>query len=184
MNFNSEDLRVNFLGFNIHDTPASGHITWTYSSPLNTVLSILLIIFAVFMIALVSKWQRKLIVKFLSSRSYAEIYYGSDSRRKKAVSVGTADRNRIEKDLHDGVQARLTVSGIEIDRARILAEKAQDAQLTVALERAANETSNAMQEIRNLVRELRPALLEQDGLKAALTTLGVKQSFEVQGARA
>ncbi len=179
VNFDKNDLKINFLGFHVQDTPSNGHITWAYNSPINTVLSVILIVLSVIMISLIAKSQRKLIVKFLSNRSYAEVYYNSDSRRKKAVSVGTQDRNRIEKDLHDGVQARLTVSGIEIDKARILAEKSQDVELTSALDRAAQETSNAMQEIRDLVRGLRPALLEKDGLKAALLSLGERQSFQI-----
>ncbi len=178
-NLDSNHLQLHFLGFDIHDGPMNGNITWTYTSPLFTFLSIILIIVAVAMVPLIAKWQRQLVVRFLSDRSFAEIYYKSDRRRKTAVSVGAQDRSRIERDLHDGVQARLTVSGIEIDRARQLAEASEDKELSDALDRAASETAQAMQEIRNLVKGLRPALLEKAGLAAALSSLGSKQAFRV-----
>ena len=127
----------------------------------------------------IAKWQRELVVRFLSARSIAEIFYSSDRRRKTAVNVGSQDRSRIERDLHDGVQARLTISGIEIDRARQLAEKSEDLELAQTLERAASQTAHAMQEIRNLVKGLRPALLEKGGLAAALNSLGAQQKFTV-----
>jgi signal transduction histidine kinase len=73
------------------------------------------------------------------------------------------------------VQARLTISGIEIDRARQLAEKSEDKELAETLERAALQTAHAMHEIRNLVKGLRPALLEKGGLAAALNSLGAQQ---------
>lgn len=179
VNLDSHNFQVHFLGFDIHDGPMNGNVTWTYTSPFFTFLSIVLIVVAVAMVPLIAKWQRQLVVRFLSDRSFAEIYYKSDRRRKTAVSVGAQDRSRIEKDLHDGVQARLTVSGIEIDRARQLAEASEDKELSEALDRAASETAQAMAEIRNLVKGLRPALLEKAGLAAALGSLGSKQEFRV-----
>lgn len=179
VNLDSNKLQIHFLGFDIQDGPLNGNVTWTYTSPLFTLLSLLFIIVAVAMVPLIAKWQKQLVIRFLSDRSFAEIFYSSERRRKTAVSVGTQDRSRIEKDLHDGVQARLTVSGIEIDRARQLAEAAEDKELSAALERAASETSQAMQEIRNLVKGLRPALLEKAGLAAALNSLGSRQEFRV-----
>jgi signal transduction histidine kinase len=179
VNLDSNNLQIHFLGFDIQDGPINGNVTWTYTSPLFTLLSILFIVVAVAMVPLIAKWQRQLVVRFLSDRSFAEIFYSSERRRKTAVSVGTQDRSRIERDLHDGVQARLTVSGIEIDRARQMAEKSEDKELSEALDRAASETSQAMQEIRNLVKGLRPALLEKAGLAAALNSLGSKQEFQV-----
>ncbi len=179
INIDNHNFTVHFLGFDMQDGTNSGHFTWNYTSPLFTVLSILLIIVAVAMVPLIAKWQKQLVVRFLSDRSFAEIYYNSDRRRKTAVSVGAQDRSRIERDLHDGVQARLTVSGIEIDRARQLAEGSEDKEIAAALDRAAAENSQAMQEIRNLVKGLRPALLEKAGLAAALSSLGSKQEFRV-----
>jgi signal transduction histidine kinase len=179
INIGPKDFQVHFLGFDINDGPLNGQFHWSYSSPLNSVLSILFIALAIAMVPLIAKWQKNLVMRFLSDRSYAEIFYTSDRRRRTAVSVGSQDRSRIEKDLHDGVQARLTVTGMEIDRARLLAEKSEDQEVVRALERAAEETSSAMQEIRNIVKGLRPALLEKAGLEAALNSLGAKQTFTV-----
>ena len=179
INLDSHNFQAHFLGFDIHDGPIDGSFNWNYSSPLYLILSILLIVVTIALVPAIAKWQRELVVRFLSARSIAEIFYSSDRRRKTAVNVGSQDRSRIERDLHDGVQARLTISGIEIDRARQLAEKSEDLELAQTLERAASQTAHAMQEIRNLVKGLRPALLEKGGLAAALNSLGAQQKFTV-----
>ena len=180
LNIDANNFQAQFLGFDIKDGPVNGSFNWTYSSPLYLVLSILLIVVAVALVPLIAKWQKELVVKFLSARSIAEIFYSSDRRRKTAVNVGSQDRSRIERDLHDGVQARLTISGMEIDRARQLVEKSEDRELAETLERAASQTAHAMQEIRSLVKGLRPALLEKGGLAAALNSLGAQQEFTVR----
>lgn len=179
INLDSNNFQAHFLGFDIQEGPIDGSFNWNYSSPLYLFLSILLIVATVALVPVIAKWQRELVVRFLSARSIAEIFYSSDRRRKTAVNVGSQDRSRIERDLHDGVQARLTISGIEIDRARQLAEKSEDKELEETLERAAAQTAHAMQEIRNLVKGLRPALLEKGGLAAALNSLGAQQEFKV-----
>lgn len=179
INLDSNNFQAHFLGFDVQEGPIDGSFMWNYSSPLSLVLSVLLIMVAISMVPVIAKWQRELVVRFLSQRSIAEIFYSSDRRRKKAVNVGSQDRSRIERDLHDGVQARLTISGMEIDRARQLAEKSEDKELAETLERAASQTAHAMQEIRNLVKGLRPALLEKAGLAAALNSLGAQQEFTV-----
>ena len=181
LNFNldSNNFQAHFLGFDIQKGPIDGSLNWNYSSPIYLIISILLIVVAIALVPLIAKWQKDLVIKFLSARSIAEIFYSSDRRRKTAVNVGSQDRSRIERDLHDGVQARLTISGMEIDRARQLAEKSEDKELAMTLERAASQTAHAMQEIRNLVKGLRPALLEKGGLAAALNSLGAQQEFTV-----
>ncbi len=179
INLDSNNFQAQFLGFDIQEGPINGSFNLTYSSPLYLFLSILLIVVAVALVPVIAKWQKELVIRFLSARSIAEIFYSSDRRRKTAVNVGSQDRNRIERDLHDGVQARLTISGMEIDRARQLAEKSEDKELAETLERAALQTAHAMQEIRNLVKGLRPALLEKGGLAAALNSLGAQQKFTV-----
>ncbi len=179
VNLDSSSFKARFLGFDIQEGPIDGSFIWNFSSPLYLVLSVFLIMVAISMVPVIAKLQKELVVRFLSQRSFAEIFYSSDRRRKTAVNVGSQDRTRIERDLHDGVQARLTISGIEIDRARQLAEKSEDKELAETLERAASQTAHAMQEIRNLVKGLRPALLEKAGLAAALNSLGAQQEFTV-----
>jgi len=180
INLDANNFQAHFLGFDIQEGPIDGSVNWNYSSPLYLFLSILLIVVTIALVPVIAKWQKELVVRFLSARSFAEIFYSSDRRRKTAVNVGSQDRSRIERDLHDGVQARLTISGIEIDRARQLAEKSDDNELSETLERAAAQTAHAMQEIRNLVKGLRPALLEKGGLAAALNSLGAQQEFTVR----
>jgi signal transduction histidine kinase len=180
LKIDGQNVSLNLVDMSTGQNPVPENFTWTYMSTATLISAIAVLLLSILSVPAISKWMRELILRFLSTRSFAEIYYGSDSRRKKAITVGSQDRSRIERDLHDGVQARLVISGMEIDRARLIAEKSEDKEIAHALERAAEETANAMQEIRNLVRGLRPALLEKGGLQAALESLGEKQEFSVK----
>ncbi|MEI9906936.1 MAG: sensor domain-containing protein [Actinomycetota bacterium] len=180
-------LHVQVLGTTIDGNPVDSGFKWIFHSTTTVTASILLIAIALLLTPVVARWQKKLVERLLSSQSIVEKYRTSGVRLKKAVAVGTQDRNRIEKDLHDGVQARLTVTGIEIGRAQLLAEQAEQHEISEALAKASLENATAMQEIRNLVRGLRPALLEKNGLEAALKSLVEKHeidiSVEVKGDR-
>lgn len=179
-NLDPHQLHVQALGSNIDGKLADSQFTWVFHSTTTVAIAGVLILLILFTTPFVAKWQKSTVIRFLSSQSFAEKLYTSGVRLKKAVSIGTQDRNRIEKDLHDGVQARLTVTGIEIGRAQLLADKAENREISDALTRAAAENAAAMQEIRNLVRGLRPALLEKNGLEAALKSLAEKNELDMK----
>ena len=90
-----------------------------------------------------------------------------------SLDVAEAERTRIERDLHDGVQPRLVVAAMDLGLAR---EKASgsDPEVLALIERAQDETKQAIAELRELVRGIHPAVLTDRGLDAALSALAAR----------
>ncbi|GAB3186855.1 sensor histidine kinase [Nesterenkonia suensis] len=102
-----------------------------------------------------------------------------DQARSDAVDVADAERRRLERDLHDGAQQRLTALAVDLGLSRRM--HAQDPeQLRETLVRAQGEVTSALQEIRDLVRGLHPAVLEDRGLDAAISALADRVPFPVE----
>lgn len=96
--------------------------------------------------------------------------------RAALVAAFEAERRRIERDLHDGVQqelvtlaARLGMVSLELDD---LAAQGIDTVLArSALDASQNQAEHAMATLRNTVRGIHPAVLTDHGLRAALNEL-------------
>ncbi len=90
--------------------------------------------------------------------------------RAGAVDAQAAELRRIERDLHDGAQARLVALAMDLGMAR---ERLRDAppetQTLVAC--AHEEAKRALVELRDLARGIHPAVLTDRGLEAALGSL-------------
>lgn len=87
--------------------------------------------------------------------------------RAGVVDAADAERRRIERDLHDGAQQRLVSLAMNLGIAReSLTGLPDDARRVI--EDAHQEAKAALTELRNLVRGLHPAILEDRGLDAAL----------------
>ena len=90
--------------------------------------------------------------------------------RSGAVEAAQSQLERIERDLHDGAQARLVALAMELGMAEEeLAANPEAAQETVR--HARDEALAAVAELRDLSRGMRPALLEERGLATALEAL-------------
>jgi signal transduction histidine kinase len=90
--------------------------------------------------------------------------------RAAAVDAHGAELRRIERDLHDGTQARLVAIGVRLG----LAEQgiADDPQRATQLLREAQaDTQVAMAELRQVVRGIYPPVLSDRGLDGAITAL-------------
>src|SRR5699024_2331653 len=106
--------------------------------------------------------------------------------RSGVVAAADAERRRIERNLHDGAQQRLTALsvtlGVERSRHSLATADNQpvDSQrVTSTLEYAQEEVQNALQEIRHLVRGLHPAVLEDRGLDAAISGIASRSSLPI-----
>ncbi|WP_199440920.1 sensor histidine kinase [Umezawaea beigongshangensis] len=90
--------------------------------------------------------------------------------RRRVVDVQAAELRRIERDLHDGAQARIVAAGMTLalaDRAmRTTGKPARDQVLT-----ARRQLDEALAELRRLVRGIHPPILTDRGLTAALAAL-------------
>ena len=90
--------------------------------------------------------------------------------RAGALDVQAAELRRIERDLHDGAQARLVALSMQLGRAE---ERLDDRPEVAALVRAAREEAGAaIAELRDLARGIAPPVLADRGLAAAVEALG------------
>ncbi len=98
--------------------------------------------------------------------------------RTDTVDAADAERRRIERDLHDGTQQRLTALAMNLGVARAtLPDLSPPAQ--AALEQAHAEAKAALVELRGIVRGLHPAVLDDRGLDAALSGLAARSPVPV-----
>src|SRR5690606_35962208 len=91
-----------------------------------------------------------------------------ETSRTAAVDSAEAERRRIERDLHDGAQARLVALAMDLGVARERLEHDPEAGRELVAE-AHEEVKAALKELRDLVRGIHPVILEDRGLDAALS---------------
>ncbi len=97
--------------------------------------------------------------------------------RQGALDVQAAELRRIERDLHDGAQARLVALSMNLGRAE---ERLADQPEAAALVRAAREDASlAIAELRDLARGIAPPILADRGLKAAIEALARRSAIPV-----
>ena len=89
--------------------------------------------------------------------------------RKRLVLAAAADRGRIERELHDGVQQRLTALAVELQQARRLVDVDAPAA-GVLIDEMSGELAEALEALRALSHRIHPPLLQAGGLRAALRT--------------
>jgi signal transduction histidine kinase len=101
-----------------------------------------------------------------------------ETSRAGAIDVQESELRRIERDLHDGAQARLVALGMSIGMAE---EKLQtDPEAAGALlAEARSDAREALQELRDLARGIRPPILTDRGLGAAVDALVVRSPIAV-----
>ncbi|MFI7008188.1 sensor histidine kinase [Streptomyces sp. NPDC050145] len=93
--------------------------------------------------------------------------------RKDAVDTSAAELRRIERDLHDGAQARLVAMGMDLGTIEALIEKdPEKAKEMVA--RARRSSADALTELRDLVRGIHPPVLAERGLGDAVRALALR----------
>jgi signal transduction histidine kinase len=99
--------------------------------------------------------------------------------RAGVVDAADAERRRLERDLHDGAQQRLVSLAMNLGIARATLTGLPDDARKVIVQ-AHDEAKEALAELRNLVRGLHPAILEDRGLDAALSGIAARAPFPVR----
>ncbi|MDQ0378920.1 sensor histidine kinase [Amycolatopsis thermophila] len=90
--------------------------------------------------------------------------------RRRVVDAQAAELRRIERDLHDGAQARIVAAGMTLALAeRKLRQTGQTAGADIGTAR--RQLDEALAELRRLVRGIHPPILTDRGLTAALAAL-------------
>ncbi|TCO62179.1 sensor histidine kinase [Actinocrispum wychmicini] len=98
--------------------------------------------------------------------------------RADTVDTQAAELRRIERDLHDGAQARLVALGMGLGNAeRLFDEDPEAARQLVASAREAS--SKALDELRDLVRGVHPPVLADRGLADAIRALALDSLLDV-----
>ncbi|MDI3385815.1 sensor domain-containing protein [Streptomyces sp. B-S-A8] len=104
-----------------------------------------------------------------------------ESDRGTVVDTAAADLRRIERDLHDGAQARLVNLAMGLGLAKEkLREGQADAAVAAMVDEAHGEVKLALQELRDLARGIHPAVLTDRGLGAALSSLAARCTVPVR----
>ncbi|MFJ3925601.1 sensor histidine kinase [Streptomyces sp. NPDC090022] len=93
-----------------------------------------------------------------------------ESDRGVVVDTAAADLRRIERDLHDGAQARLVALAMGLGLAKEKLLEDPDAA-ALMVDEAHGEVKLALQELRDLARGIHPAVLTDRGLDAALSSV-------------
>jgi signal transduction histidine kinase len=91
-------------------------------------------------------------------------------QRAEILEAVAAERRRIERNLHDGVQQQLVALGIDIGRAQARLDDDPEAARAL-LDEARQTLRAAIGEMRVIGRGLHPAVLEDRGLDAALSSI-------------
>jgi signal transduction histidine kinase len=98
--------------------------------------------------------------------------------RADVVVAANEQLERIERDLHDGAQARLVALAMELGMAEEEMSSDPDAARET-VRKARDEALNALGELRDLSRGLRPALLQDRGLGTAIEDLAQRSPLPV-----
>jgi signal transduction histidine kinase len=99
--------------------------------------------------------------------------------RARLIETGLAERQRLERDLHDGAQQRLVALSLQVHVARAKLTSDPDAAAAI-LDRARDELRLALEELRELARGIHPAVLTDRGLGAAIAGLASRFPMPVQ----
>ena len=101
-----------------------------------------------------------------------------ETSRAGAVDQQETDLARIERDLHDGAQARLVALGMSLGMAQQKLES-DPAAAQALLAEAQQGTRDALEELRSLARGIRPPILADRGLAAAIGALADRTPLDV-----
>ncbi len=98
--------------------------------------------------------------------------------RTEALDTGAAEIRRIERDLHDGAQARLVAMGMTLDAAGQLIDTNPAAARALLIE-ARDASVKALAELRDLVRGIHPPVLADRGLPDAIRALALDSPMRI-----
>ena len=99
--------------------------------------------------------------------------------RAEVVDTGAAEIRRIERDLHDGAQARLVAMGMTLSAAEQVIDDNPAAARALLLE-ARDASAKALTELRDLVRGIHPPVLADRGIGEAVRALAMDSGRKIQ----
>jgi signal transduction histidine kinase len=98
--------------------------------------------------------------------------------RQRVIEAGQDERQRLERDLHDGAQQRLIALSLELGRLGNRLDDRPDARSR--LDRARQEVAMSLEELRAVARGIHPAVVSGHGLGVALESLAARAPVPVR----
>ncbi|MBT2468433.1 sensor domain-containing protein [Streptomyces sp. ISL-66] len=159
------------------------HYTFYLDSPLaiglTAVVGLGLTLATPWVVRALTTVDRVLVCGLLGPSRLAHRVSELESDRGVMVDTAAADLRRIERDLHDGAQARLVSLAMDLGLAKEkLAEDPRAAARMV--DEAHGEVKIALRELRDLARGIHPAVLTDRGLDAALSSVASRCAVPVR----
>ncbi|GAA4636425.1 sensor histidine kinase [Actinoallomurus vinaceus] len=157
--------------------PLSG---WGTALTLGTAQFVIFAALTYWLVPLLARLHARICVALLSPSAAERLTQRVETlteTRAGAMNAHGAELRRIERDLHDGTQARLVAIAMRLGAARELS--GEDPQMLARLLREAHEgTEEAMAELRAVIRTIYPPILADRGLAGALTALGTRSAID------
>jgi signal transduction histidine kinase len=171
-----------------HTALDGGGITINSDHPVHSAGGFALLVLAGLLFLFVTPWivhglatvDRILVRSLLGPGFLSDRVQALQVSRGHAVHTAAADLRRIERDLHDGTQARLVALAADLGMAKEKLAAGDDPEHAAALVATAHgEAKQALAELRDLARGIHPAVLTDRGLDAALSALTARSPVPV-----
>jgi signal transduction histidine kinase len=158
------------------------HVTGPLSAWLCVPLGLAFIALGLGLAPLFLRWFGRLAHSMLAPTKQAalkrQVTHLAESRAE-AVGTGAAEIRRIERDLHDGAQARLVAMGMTLSAAEHVLDDNPEAARALLLE-ARDASAKALIELRDLVRGIHPPVLADRGIAEAVRALAMDSPLRIQ----
>jgi signal transduction histidine kinase len=98
--------------------------------------------------------------------------------RARIIDAGQTERQRLERNLHDGAQQRLIALSLDLS---VLEERLEgDPDTRTRLDRARREIATSLEELRDVARGIHPAVVTGHGLAIALEQLAARAPVPIR----
>ncbi|MFC4909069.1 sensor histidine kinase [Actinomadura gamaensis] len=145
---------------------------------LATVYALLGLYFGPRLMDVYGRWTQSMLGPTEKSRLALRVRHLAETRAD-AVDTSARELRRIERDLHDGAQARLVAMGMSLGAIEHLLDKDPDRARTLLAETRAS-SAKALSELRDLVRGIHPPVLADRGIGDAVKALALDHPLPVE----
>ena len=146
--------------------------------PLCVLLPVLGVVVAPLVLGVYGSFARAILAPSEQAELELRVRHLAQTRRE-SLDTGAAELRRIERDLHDGAQARLVAMGLTLDAAGRLIDTDPAAARALLVE-ARDASAKALGELRDLVRGIHPPVLADRGLAEAIRALALDAPVRVR----
>ncbi|MFC7219003.1 sensor histidine kinase [Streptomyces polyrhachis] len=163
-------------GLQVYGDGEPGH-GWYLDTPLEqllaTAVGAVLVMASPWLVRGMAQVDRTMVLHLLGPSRLSSRVRELESDRGVVVDTAAADLRRIERDLHDGAQARLVALAMDLGLAKekLLSDPPTAARM---VDEAHGEVKLALQELRDLARGIHPAILTDRGLGPALSSVATR----------